>query len=85
MNSEFIAHCPHKNLGVRAQPKTHTRLRDQMNDRFNLKGLKSLGVRELSYKLAFLACTITPSNPTVIKIQKISLYFTTLLVWRNRL
>lgn len=33
-----------------------------------LTGLKSLGVRDLTYKLAFLATSICSSNPTVIFI-----------------
>lgn len=28
-------------------------------------GLKALGVRDLNYKMAFLACSITPTNPKV--------------------
>ncbi|XP_022086933.1 zygotic DNA replication licensing factor mcm6-B-like [Acanthaster planci] len=28
-----------------------------------VRGLKALGVRDLSYRLAFLACNVTPSNP----------------------
>ncbi|KAM3865696.1 DNA replication licensing factor MCM6 isoform 2-T2 [Diretmus argenteus] len=28
-----------------------------------LRGLKALGVRELSYRLAFLACNVNPTNP----------------------
>nr|XP_057923280.1 DNA replication licensing factor MCM6 isoform X1 [Doryrhamphus excisus]XP_057923282.1 DNA replication licensing factor MCM6 isoform X2 [Doryrhamphus excisus] len=28
-----------------------------------LRGLKALGVRELSYRLAFLACNVAPTNP----------------------
>lgn len=30
-----------------------------------LKGLKALGVRELNYKLAFLACNVSATNPRV--------------------
>ena len=30
-----------------------------------VRGLKALGVRDLSYRLAFLACTVTPSNARV--------------------
>ena len=30
-----------------------------------LRGLKALGVRDLSYKLAYLACTVTPTNARV--------------------
>ncbi|XP_012558952.2 zygotic DNA replication licensing factor mcm6-B isoform X1 [Hydra vulgaris] len=28
-----------------------------------VRGLKSLGVRDLTYRLAFLACSVTPTNP----------------------
>lgn len=30
-----------------------------------VRGLKALGVRELSYRLAFLACYVAPTNPRV--------------------
>lgn len=30
-----------------------------------VRGLKALGVRELSYRLAFLACNVAPTNPRV--------------------
>lgn len=30
-----------------------------------VRGLKALGVRELSYRLAFLACSVAPTNPRV--------------------
>lgn len=30
-----------------------------------VRGLKALGVRELSYRLAFLACDVAPTNPRV--------------------
>ena len=30
-----------------------------------VRGLKALGVRDLQYRLAFLACTVTSSNPRV--------------------
>lgn len=30
-----------------------------------MRGLKALGVRELSYRLAFLACNVAPTNPRV--------------------
>ncbi|KAF7633841.1 DNA helicase [Meloidogyne graminicola] len=48
--------------GVRAQVKAQTRTKDA--DRIGLRGLKSLGVRDLTYKIAFLASSIQPSNPT---------------------
>ena len=28
-----------------------------------MRGLKSLGVRDLTYRLAFLACSVTSTNP----------------------
>jgi len=37
-------------------------------DSEGLQGLKALGVRELHYKLAFLACSVQQSNPKVGKI-----------------
>lgn len=30
-----------------------------------VRGLRALGVRELSYKLVFLACYVAPTNPRV--------------------
>lgn len=30
-----------------------------------VRGLKALGVRDLNYRLAFLACSVTQSNPMV--------------------
>jgi len=30
-----------------------------------IRGLRALGVRELSYKLVFLACYVAPTNPRV--------------------
>uniref|UniRef100_A0A183BV80 DNA replication licensing factor MCM6 n=1 Tax=Globodera pallida TaxID=36090 RepID=A0A183BV80_GLOPA len=54
--------------GVRAQTKSHGRGRD--NDRMDgLRGLKTLGVRDLTYKIAFLACSIQPSNPAFAGID----------------
>uniref|UniRef100_A0AAY4AK41 DNA replication licensing factor MCM6 n=1 Tax=Denticeps clupeoides TaxID=299321 RepID=A0AAY4AK41_9TELE len=35
----------------------------QGHENEGVRGLKALGVRELSYKLAFLACHVTPTNP----------------------
>jgi len=48
--------------GVRAE--TSTRVGGgQGFEAEGLRGLKALGVRELSYKLAFLACHVAPTNP----------------------
>lgn len=49
--------------GVRAE--TSTRLGGQGFEAEGLRGLKALGVRELSYRLAFLACNVAPTNPRV--------------------
>lgn len=33
-----------------------------------VRGLKNLGVRDLNYRLAFLACSVTQSNPMVSQV-----------------
>lgn len=38
-----------------------------------VRGLRALGVRELSYKLVFLACYVAPTNPRVSLGGKIAL------------
>lgn len=50
--------------GVRAQAKSRTRGKDEAQTE-GLRGLKSLGVRDLTYRMAFLASTITSSNPAL--------------------
>jgi len=40
----------------------------------SLRGLKSLGVRDQTYKIAFLASSIQPSNPTVCFIIIMEVY-----------
>lgn len=35
------------------------------DDSEGVTGLKALGVRDLNYRMAFLACSITPTNPKV--------------------
>lgn len=50
--------------GVRAETSTRTGgVQGYENE--GLRGLKALGVRELSYKLAFLACHVCLTNPRV--------------------
>ncbi|XP_046331406.2 zygotic DNA replication licensing factor mcm6-like [Haliotis rufescens] len=47
-----------------AQSETSSRVRG--NDGYEtegVRGLKALGVRDLTYRLSFLACTVTQSNP----------------------
>uniref|UniRef100_A0A672M3E2 DNA replication licensing factor MCM6 n=1 Tax=Sinocyclocheilus grahami TaxID=75366 RepID=A0A672M3E2_SINGR len=48
--------------GVRAETSSRT-AGVQGYENEGLRGLKALGVRELSYKLAFLACHVAPTNP----------------------
>ncbi|KAK5859670.1 hypothetical protein PBY51_021207 [Eleginops maclovinus] len=49
--------------GVRAETSTRVPGGPPGFDVDGLKGLKALGVRELSYRLAFLACNVAPTNP----------------------
>ncbi|XP_030608046.1 DNA replication licensing factor MCM6 [Archocentrus centrarchus] len=49
--------------GVRAETSTRVAGGPQGFDSEGLRGLKALGVRELSYRLAFLACNVAPTNP----------------------
>lgn len=49
--------------GVRAETSTRVAGGPQGFESDGLRGLKALGVRELSYRLAFLACNVAPTNP----------------------
>lgn len=49
--------------GVRAETSTRVAGGPQGFENDGLRGLKALGVRELSYRLAFLACNVAPTNP----------------------
>uniref|UniRef100_A0A673ATK7 DNA replication licensing factor MCM6 n=1 Tax=Sphaeramia orbicularis TaxID=375764 RepID=A0A673ATK7_9TELE len=49
--------------GVRAETSTRVAGGPQGFEAEGLRGLKALGVRELSYRLAFLACNVAPTNP----------------------
>lgn len=49
--------------GVRAETSTRSAGGRQGFESEGLRGLKALGVRELSYRLAFLACNVAPTNP----------------------
>ncbi|XP_008286737.1 DNA replication licensing factor MCM6 [Stegastes partitus] len=49
--------------GVRAETSTRVAGGRQGFESDGLRGLKALGVRELSYRLAFLACNVAPTNP----------------------
>ncbi|XP_003975907.1 DNA replication licensing factor MCM6 [Takifugu rubripes] len=49
--------------GVRAETSTRMAGGPQGFESEGVRGLKALGVRELSYRLAFLACNVAPTNP----------------------
>uniref|UniRef100_H3CR41 DNA replication licensing factor MCM6 n=1 Tax=Tetraodon nigroviridis TaxID=99883 RepID=H3CR41_TETNG len=49
--------------GVRAESSTRVAGGPQGFESEGVRGLKALGVRELSYRLAFLACNVAPTNP----------------------
>ncbi|KAM7401191.1 hypothetical protein PAMA_005402 [Pampus argenteus] len=49
--------------GVRAESSNRVGGGGQGFEAEGLRGLKALGVRELSYRLAFLACHVAPTNP----------------------
>ncbi|XP_069020516.1 DNA replication licensing factor MCM6 [Embiotoca jacksoni] len=49
--------------GVRSETGTRVAGGPQGFESEGLRGLKALGVRELSYRLAFLACNVAPTNP----------------------
>ncbi|XP_035027429.1 DNA replication licensing factor MCM6 [Hippoglossus stenolepis] len=49
--------------GVRSESSNRVAGGPQNSESEGLKGLKALGVRELSYRLAFLACNVAPTNP----------------------
>ncbi|XP_034039656.1 DNA replication licensing factor MCM6 [Thalassophryne amazonica] len=49
--------------GLRAETSSRVAGGRQGFEAEGLRGLKALGVRELSYRLAFLACHVAPTNP----------------------
>lgn len=61
---DIVLCVPFPCVGVRAETSTRT-AGAQGYENEGLRGLKALGVRELSYKLAFLACHVAPTNPRV--------------------
>uniref|UniRef100_A0A3B5LE65 DNA replication licensing factor MCM6 n=1 Tax=Xiphophorus couchianus TaxID=32473 RepID=A0A3B5LE65_9TELE len=66
--------------GVRAETSTRVPGRPQGLESEGLRGLKALGVRELSYRLAFLACNVAPTNPRVRNTSLAGSGFTLVLV-----
>lgn len=51
--------------GARAESGTRLRGTDSQNLE-GVRGLKALGVRDLNYRMAYLACTVIPCNNKVI-------------------
>ncbi|XP_075876778.1 DNA replication licensing factor MCM6 [Nelusetta ayraudi] len=49
--------------GVRSETSSRMAGGQQGFEAEGVRGLKALGVRELSYRLAFLACNVAPTNP----------------------
>ncbi len=48
--------------GARAETSTRGKGRDGY-DAEGVRGLKALGVRDLTYRLSFLACSVAPTKP----------------------
>lgn len=51
--------------GVRAETGSRVSGTLSRYETEGIRGLRALGVRELSYKLVFLACYVAPTNPRV--------------------
>lgn len=51
--------------GLRAEAPSRSRRRGMGNEQEGVTGLKALGVRDMNYKLAFLACNATASVASV--------------------
>lgn len=49
--------------GVRVESSTRRKGFSEGYEAEGVRGLKALGVRELSYRMAFLSCSVTPTNP----------------------
>ncbi|KHN86809.1 DNA replication licensing factor mcm-6 [Toxocara canis] len=56
--------------GLRAEASSRNRGRERGAEPEGLTGLKALGVRDLNYKMAFLASGITASSPAKMRIQE---------------
>lgn len=61
--------------GARAESGAHHKMGEGYDD--GIRGLKALGVRDLKYRMAFLACSVTPTNPRVslFIMELLSYYF----------
>ena len=52
-------------IGARAETGSKVSRGNDGYETEGVRGLKTLGVRDLTYRLAFLACTVTPNNSKV--------------------
>ena len=71
--------------GARAETGSRTRGNEGYESE-GLRGLKALGVRDLCYRLSYLACTVTPCNRKVSKLvecamQNLTLAFLQFMKW----
>jgi len=69
-------------LAAGARAESSTRLRGGESQNLEgVRGLKALGVRDLNYRMAFLACTVIPCNNKVTSLLCLhSLYVYELLL-----
>lgn len=63
MNNEFMNKFI--SSGAHAETSGKVNRGNEGYETEGVRGLKTLGVRDLTYRLAFLACTVTPSNSKV--------------------
>lgn len=57
-------------LSTGARAETSSRVKGASGyDTEGVRGLKALGVRDLTYKMAFLACNVSSSNPRVCSLS----------------
>jgi len=63
----IIAICYYIQFMTGARAESGTRLRGGESQNLEgVRGLKALGVRDLNYRMAYLACTVIPCNNKVI-------------------
>lgn len=60
----MLIYLPAGCLGARAEAVPRGKLNEGYEAE-GVQGLKALGVRDLNYRLAFLACSVKSSNPRV--------------------
>jgi len=55
---------------VGARAETVPRGKGDGQESEGIQGLKALGVRDLNYRLAFLACSVKSTNPRVSEVSQ---------------